>query len=303
MTIAIRLPVVQMAFTVWRRVRYALWWMSRSKAAITGSIIVGTVVIVAVIGPSISPHPYQEINLSMRILPPFWMEGGSVHYPLGTDDLGRCLLSRIIYSFRVALIIGGVVTVLAATVGVLLGLIAGYFGGIADAIIMRLVDVMWSFPYVILTIAVMAILGTTFPNLILVLAVGNWVSYARVVRSQTLSVKQQEFITAAVSVGMRPSRIIFRHILPNVMAPVLVLSSFLLAGILLMEASLSFVGLGVQPPTPSLGQMISSGRSFIYNAWWIVTFPGLALMLLVLGVNQLGDGLRDLLDPRLKGVL
>ena len=185
----------------------------------------------------------------------------------------------------------------------LLGLIAGYFGGIADAIIMRLVDVMWSFPYVILAIAVMAILGTTFPNLILVLAVGNWVSYARVVRSQTLSVKQQEFITAAVSVGMRPSRIIFRHILPNVMAPVLVLSSFLLAGILLMEASLSFVGLGVQPPTPSLGQMISSGRSFIYNAWWIVTFPGLALMLLVLGVNQLGDGLRDLLDPRLKGVL
>jgi peptide/nickel transport system permease protein len=231
------------------------------------------------------------------------MEGGTLQYPLGTDDLGRDILSRIIYSIRIAILVGGVVTIMAVAVGVSLGLIAGYSGGVADAMVMRLVDVQWSFPYLILAIAVMALLGTTFVNLLLVLMLSNWVSYARVIRSEVLSVREQEFVTAARAVGAKPAHIIARHILPNVMAPILVLATFNLAGIIMMESSLSFVGLGVQPPIPSLGAMISGGRNYLYSAWWIVTFPGVALMLLVLGVNQLGDGLRDILDPRLRGVL
>jgi ABC-type dipeptide/oligopeptide/nickel transport system permease subunit len=231
------------------------------------------------------------------------MEGGNWEYPLGTDDLGRCLLSRIIYAIRIAFIVGGTVTVLTSTVGVLLGLISGYFGRLTDIIIMRLVDVQWSFPYLMLAIAVMALLGTRFINLILVLMISGWVSYARTVRGLVMSLKEEDFVTAAISVGMKPARIIFRHILPNTMAAVLVLASFNLANIILMEASLSFLGLGVQPPIPSLGGMISGSREYLYTAWWLVSFPGLALMILVLGVNQLGDGLRDLLDPRLRGVL
>ncbi len=295
---------MQRTSRVWGQLRYAIWWLWRSKAATSGIIIVGIAVVVAVIGPSIiSPYPYQEINLAARVLPPFWMEGGSMGYPLGTDSLGRCLLSRIIYSVRIAIVMGGIVTVLGMTAGVLLGLIAGHYGGIADVIIMRLVDVQWSFPYLILAIAVMALFGTSLVNLVIVLAINQWVSYARLVRSQVLSVKEQEFVTAAIAVGAKPARIIFRHLLPNVTAQILVLTSFNLAGILLMESSLSFLGLGVQPPMPSLGAMISGGRNYLYSAWWICTLPGIALMILVLGVNQLGDGLRDLLDPRLRGVI
>ena len=295
---------MQRTSRVWGQLKYAIWWISRSNACMSGLVIVGSAAIVAVIGPSIlSPHPYGEINLTIRLSPPFWMEGGGTGYPLGTDALGRDILSQIIYSVRVALLIGGIVTVMAATTGVLLGLIAGYRGGIAEVIIMRLVDVQWSFPYLILAIAVMALLGTNLFNLVAVLAVNQWVSYARIVRSQVLSLKEQEFVTAAIAVGAKPASIIFRHLLPNVMAPILVNTSFHMAGIILMESSLSFLGLGVQPPMPSLGAMISGGRSYLYSAWWICALPGFVLMILVLGVNQLGDGLRDLLDPRLRGVI
>jgi peptide/nickel transport system permease protein len=199
--------------------------------------------------------------------------------------------------------VGGAVTLLAASVGVILGLFSGYFGGLVDALIMRLVDVQWSFPYLLLAIAVMAFLGTSLVNLVLVLTLSNWVSYARTVRGVVLSLKEQEFVTAAISIGANWHRVLFRHLLPNSMAPILVLVSFNLANIILMESALSFLGLGIQPPTPSWGAMISDARGHMYTSWWLVTFPGLALMFLVLGVNQLGDGLRDLLDPRLKGVL
>ncbi len=285
------------------RLRYALRWTSRSKGAVSGITIIGIALAIAVIGPSISPYSYSKIDLSVRLLPPLWMEGGSWQYPLGTDDLGRDTLSRMIFAVRVSLIVGGAVSILAASVGILLGLISGYYGGILDTIIMRLVDVQWSFPYLLLAIAIMSLFGTSFMNLLLVLVIGNWVSYARVVRSQVLSVKEEEFVTAAIALGAKPAAIIFRHILPNTLAPIFVLASFNLAGIILMESSLSFLGLGVPPPMPSFGGMISSGRNYLYSAWWIVTLPGVGLMILVLGVNQLGDGLRDLLDPRLRGVL
>lgn len=297
------MPSVTPMSRVWHQIRYAVWWISRSKAAMIGIIIVGTAVVVAATADLIMPHPYQEINLSMRLLPPFWVEGGTGQYPLGTDDLGRCLLSRIIYGTRTALIVGGLVTILAVAVGVFLGLISGYLGGVTDAIIMRLVDVQWSFPYFLLALAIMALLGPSFTNLIMVLTLSAWVSYARTVRGLVMSLKEEEFITAAISVGAKTPRILLRHLLPNSMAPILVLASFSLASIIITEASLSFLGLGVQPPTPSWGAMISSGRVYMFSVWWLVTLPGLALMLLVLGVNQLGDGLRDLLDPRLRGVL
>ncbi len=293
----------QRPIVVWHQIKYAVWWISRSKSATIGIIIVGIAGVLAAIGPLINPFPYYQINRPLALLPPAWMAGGSWQHPLGTDDLGRDLLSRIIYSLRIAFMVGGVVTILTASVGVMLGLIAGYFGKWVDTIIMRLVDVQWSFPYLILAIAFMSLFGTSITNLILVLVISGWVSYARVVRSNVLSLKEQDFVKAAISVGAKPRQIILRHILPNSMAPILVLASFNLAGILLMEAALSFIGLGIQPPTPSLGGLISAGRDYLYTSWWIITFPGVALMLLVLGINQLGDGLRDLLDPRLRGLL
>lgn len=303
MTLTTKPHATNRVYTIWHQVKKAILWILRSKQATIGIIIMGIALAVAVIGPSIAPHPYQEINLSKRVLPTFWMEGGSWQYPLGTDDLGRCILSRIIYSIRISLIVGGTVTILAIAVGVTLGLIAGYFGGIAEVIIMRLVDVQWSFPSLLLAIAVMSLLGTTFINLLLVLVITSWVHYARVIRSEVLSLREMEFIVAIRTLGAKPIYIIYHHILRNVTAPILVLATFSMASIIIMESSLSFIGLGVQPPIPSLGGMISGSRNYLYSAWWIVTFPGIALALLVLGVNQLGDGLRDLLDPRLRGVL
>jgi len=280
-----------------------MWWISRSRSAVLGILIVGIALLVAAIGPWISPHPYSEQNLSFRMMPPPWTAGGNWRYPLGTDELGRCILSRIIYGTRIAFVVGGGVTLLAASVGVILGLISGYFGGTIDAIVMRLVDIQWSFPYLLLAIAVMAFLGTSLINLILVMMLSNWVSYARTIRGVVISLKEQEFIIALISIGANWPRILLRHILPNCMAPILVLISFNLASIILMESALSFLGLGIQPPNTSWGAMISDARGHMYTSWWLVTFPGLALILLVLGVNQLGDGLRDLLDPRLRGVL
>ena len=289
---------------LWGRVRYAIWWIARSRASLIGSIIVGFFLVVAAVGPPLfAPHEYGGMNLSFRMLPPFWAEGANLQYFLGTDDLGRDTLSRIIYGARISLIVGVAVVVISAVVGVLLGLIAGYFGGFVDNIIMRLVDIQWSFPNVILALAVMAFLGTTLFNLVLVLVVTSWVSYARVIRQAVLSLREEDFVTAARSLGATNFHIVGRHILPNVMAPILVLATFNLANVILLEAVLSFVGLGIQPPTPSWGSMISLGREYMYTAWWLVTLPGLALMFLVLGVNQLGDGLRDLLDPRLRGII
>lgn len=303
MNVKTKPPATYRVYMVWHRAKNAIWWISRSRQATTGIIIVGIAIVVAVIGPSLSPHPYWEINLANRMISPFWMEGGSWQYLLGTDDLGRCIFSRIIYSIRIALIVGGAVTIVAMAVGVLLGLISGYFGGVTDVIIMRIVDVQWSFPALLLAIGVMALLGITFTNLLLVLVVTNWVHYARVVRSEVLSLREREFVAAAKAVGAKHAYIIYHHLLNNAMAPILVLATFSLAGVIIMESSLSFIGLGVQPPMPSLGAMISGGRNYLYTAWWIVTLPGIVLMLLVLGVNQLGDGLRDLLDPRLRGIL
>lgn len=287
----------------WLKIRNTIFWIARSRPATIGTVIVVITLLVALFGPSISPHNYWQQDLDARLQPPVWMDGGNWRFILGTDELGRCVFTRIIYGTRVALIIGGTVTILAASLGVILGLIAGYFGGFADSIIMRIVDVQWSFPYLLLALAVMAMLGTSIVNLLLVMTLVNWVSYARTIRGIVASLKTEEFVTAAKSIGATSIRIMFKHILPNTVPEILVLASFNLANIVLMEAALSFLGLGVQAPVPSWGAMISDSRAYLYSFWWLPTFPGLALAFLVLGVNQLGDGLRDLLDPRLKGVI
>jgi peptide/nickel transport system permease protein len=271
--------------------------LSRSRAATIGSIVLGLTVLAATFAPLLAPHAYDAQDFSVALLPPL----ANMDHPLGTDQFGRDLWSRILYGARISLAVSLLGMVVAALVGVSAGLLSAYFGGLLDAAVMRVADVQLSFPYLILAIAMMALLGQSLPLLVVVLAVRGWVNYARTIRGVVLSLKEEEFVTAAVGAGASPQRIILRHLLPNVMAPIIVLSSFEMAAMMLIEASLSFLGLGVQPPVPSWGSMISQGRDYISTAWWMPTLPGVALMLAVLGANQLGDGLRDLLDPRLRG--
>jgi peptide/nickel transport system permease protein len=288
---AVDLPVASGA------VARAASWIGRSKAATLGGVLLTLVLLAAVFGPLLSPYPYDAQDFAVALEAPFVDLG----HPLGTDQFGRDILSRILYGSRVTLFVSLSGMLLAGLVGVAAGLCSAYFGGVLDAVLMRLADVQLSFPYLILAIAMMALLGPSLPLLVVVLAVRGWVSYARVIRGVTLSLREEEFVLAAEVAGASPRRIVLRHLLPNVLAPVIVLSSFELAAMMLIEASLSFLGLGVQPPMPSWGSMISQGRDYIYTAWWLTTLPGLALMLAVLGANQLGDGIRDLLDPRLRG--
>lgn len=272
----------------------------RNRTAVSGLIIVLGVIVVALFAPVIAPYGYDQEDLASRLLPPSWSTQGSLEHPLGTDSLGRDILSRMLYGARVSLAVAGTGVVLAALLGVVLGLLAGYYGGKLDALIMRVADAQLSFPYLLLAIAVMALLRPNLGNLILVLVLRSWVVYARLVRASAMSLKHREFVQAARALGAADPRIIFRHIAPNVVASVLIISSFQLAELIILESSLSFLGLGVQPPIPSWGSMLSDGREYMTTAWWLATLPGLAIVLTVLGINLLGDALRDIFDPRLR---
>jgi peptide/nickel transport system permease protein len=228
------------------------------------------------------------------------MPSGSSAHPLGTDPLGRDIWSRMLWAADVSLGIAAVSVLIAMSLGVLLGLMAGYYGGLLDILVMRVADVQLSFPYILLAIAVMALLKPSLLNLVLLLALPGWMVYARTVRASVLGLKQREFVEAARALGASDRRLIFRHLAPNVLAPVIVLSSFQVAQVIIAEASLSFLGVGVQPPIPSWGAMLSQGREYLSSAWWLGTFPGLAIIISVLATNLFGDGLRDALDPRLK---
>ena len=254
----------------------------------------------AVLAPQLAPWEPGKQMLLKRLRPPVWQARGLREHPLGTDHLGRDILSRILYGGRISLGVGLTAVTLAALIGVSLGLCAGFFGGRTDAFIMRVVDVFLAIPYILLAMGVVFALGPSLLNVILVMGATRWVQFARIVRADVLSIREREFVAGARARGNRPLRVLLRHVLPNALTPIIVVATLELAFMIIYESALSFLGLGVQPPTPTWGWMLSDGRNYLANAWWLATFPGLAIMLTVLAVNLLGDWLRDTLDPRLK---
>jgi peptide/nickel transport system permease protein len=268
-------------------------------AAVFGLAAVTLFVVAGICAPLIEPRDPLAQDIALRLKPPGFVDPRTAtRFWLGTDGLGRDILSRLIEAARVSLLVGGLGALISATLGTTVGLSSGYLGGWYDAIVMRVVDVWQAIPYAILAIAVAVILGPSLPTLILVLGITTWVNYARVVRGETLAQRQGEIVVAARVVGAGPTRIVLRHVLPQVSASIIVLSSLLVASMILFEASLSFLGLGVQPPTPSWGNMVLDGVEPIRAAWWVAFWPGLTILLVVMAINLLGDWLRDRLDPR-----
>ncbi|MGE5654406.1 MAG: ABC transporter permease [Bacillota bacterium] len=269
-------------------------------ASIIGLALLLAVVVMAIFAPWLAPHSYIEQDIEHRLAPPAWMDGGDPSFPLGTDHLGRDILSRIIYGSRISLLVGVSAVVIAGTVGVTLGLLAGYFRGVTETVIMRLADIQSAFPFLLLIIAVIAVLGPGLTNMILVMGLSGWVSYARLVRSEVLAVREREYAEAAVVMGLPDRRIILQHILPNVAGSIVIMAAMEVGKVILFESSLSFLGLGVQPPIPTWGGMMADGRQYLSTHWWVATIPGLAIMMTTMGTNLVGDWLRERLDPRAK---
>ncbi len=271
-----------------------------APTAVAGLVVLLAFIVMAVLAPWVSPHDPVTPNLLSRLSPPSWA-GGDARFFLGSDHLGRDIFSRLIYGTRVALLVGFVGVVMAATIGISLGLAAGYFGGTVDNVIMRVVDTLIAIPNVILYLTVLGVFGPSFTVLVLVIGFINWTTFARVVRAEVLSVRHREFVEATRALGQRTLVVIVRHVLPNVIAPIIVVATLNVATVIILEASLSFLGLGVQPPTVTWGRMLADGRSYIATAWWLATFPGLFITLACLSLILIGDSLRDALDPRLRG--
>jgi len=269
-----------------------------NRLALGSAIVVGLFVLMAVFAPLIAPHDPADTDLLRRLRPPAWLPGGDWSHPLGCDALGRDILSRIIYGARVSIFIGAAVVLVATTIGILAGLAAGYLRGWVDVAISRLVDILLGFPYLIFAIGLMAMMGPGLINIILALVYKEWVIPCRVVRGETLAARELEYVEAARAIGASGRHIMLREILPNILSPVIVVSTIRMAHVIILEASLSFLGLGVQPPTASWGAMVADGRAFILQAWWVSTFPGVAILLLVLAINVASQGLRDSFDPR-----
>jgi peptide/nickel transport system permease protein len=274
-----------------------LW---RLKWGIAATVILVAIVASAIFAPSIAPHDPLAVNIGHRLAPPAWMDGGASQHVLGTDQIGRDLLARVIYGGRISLAIGVSAVLISATIGVLLGLGAGYFGAVVDWTIMTAINVLLTFPFVLLALAVIAVLGASLTNMIVVLGVAGWPIYARVVRAETMAIREREFILAGRALGMSHARIIFRQILPNLVSPIVVIATLQVAQVIVLESFLSFLGLGVQPPTPAWGNMLGEGRVYMLNSWWIAAFPGLAIFLTTLAINLMGNALRDWLDPHMK---
>lgn len=272
----------------------------RNRFAVSAALVVLLFVLMAIFAPWIAPHDPNDADLLRRLQPPVWMEGGEWAFSLGCDALGRDLLSRIIFGSRISIFIGVAVIFLATSVGIVAGLLAGYFRGWTDTIISRVVDILLAFPYLLFAIGLMATMGPGLENIILALAYKEWVIPCRLVRGETLALREIEYIEAARAVGGSSGYIMLREILPNILSPVIVVSTIRMAHVIILEASLSFLGIGVQPPTASWGSLVADGRSFIWDAWWISTFAGLAILLLVLAINVASQGLRDAFDPRLQ---
>lgn len=280
----------------------ALRRLMQNRAALLGLLVVLLVVFGALFASLLAPHDPTEQDLSKRLLSPSWQERGEADFVLGGDPLGRDILSRIIYGARISLIVGLLAVLVRGTGGVLLGLLSGYYGGWIDSLLMRLGDVQLALPFLILALAIMAVLGPGLRNVVMVLGITGWIFYARVVRSEVLSLREREFVQAAQVAGARNLRILVRHILPNASASVIVVATLDIAQMIILEASLSYLGMGVQPPTPSWGGMVADGRDYLSTQWWVSTFPGLAIFVTVMSINLVGDWLRDVLDPTTRGL-
>ncbi|MBI1962189.1 MAG: ABC transporter permease [Candidatus Rokubacteria bacterium] len=274
--------------------------LARRRTALFGLVVVAAVFVTAFGANWVTPWDPIEQDITNRLRPPGSTDAAGRVHLLGTDHLGRDLLARVIFGARPALMVGFAAVAISGLLGLMVGLISGFFGGRVDDVCMRLADIQLAFPFILLAIAVIGVLGPSLPVIIVVIGVSSWVVYARVVRSEVLSLREREFVQAALALGGGDGRVVLRHILPNTLTPWLVVATLDMARVIVIESALSFLGLGVQPPTPTWGGMLADGRVYISTAWWLATFPGLAILVTVLGINLFGDGLRDTLDPRLK---
>lgn len=270
----------------------------KHKGGVVGLSVVGLIVFVAIFAPLLAPFDPFAQNPADSFIPPIWQQGGRWPILFGTDILGRDLLSRIIYGARISLVIGSVSVFVGATFGIPLGLFSGYFGGRVDLLIMRITDIMLAFPSLLLAVCIVAILGPSLENAMIAVGVVNIPQFARLTRASVLGERQKEYVLADLAMGRSHTKIIFRGILPNILSPIFVLVTLNFAGAVLEAAGLSFLGLGAQPPVPEWGALLAEGKQYIYQAWWLVIFPGLAILMSVLGFNLLGDAVRDVLDPK-----
>ena len=274
----------------------------KRPSSLAGGALLTLIILTSILFPLFMHTDPLAQDLMARFTPPVWQEGGTWQYLLGTDNLGRDIFSRMLYGSRVSLIVGFSAVLVAELLGIFLGLISGYYGGKIDAVIMRVADIFMAYPFMLLTISVIAVLGPSIVNLILVLGMSDWVTYARTIRGSVLSIKRKEFVEASRAIGTSHPVIIWRHVLPNVISPLIILGTLRVANIIIWESGLSYLGMGAPPPMATWGRMLAEGRVYITDAWWLVTMPGLAIMLTILSINLLGDGLRDALDPRLKNL-
>jgi peptide/nickel transport system permease protein len=282
------------------QLRKRLWFSDRRQLPLFSTMVLAALVFAALFAPFLALHNPTEGDITRKSIPPVWMERGTWEHPLGTDRFGRDVLSRIIYGTRISLAVSLIAIGVAGTVGTTVGLISGYRGGATDAMLMRLTDIGLSLPTILIAVVLVAVSEPSFRNVILVIALLLWPRFARQVRGETLAIKEQEFVALAVVAGRSSTWIISRHIFPNVVPTLLVVCTLQVGYVILLEGSLSFLGVGVPPPNPAWGLMIADGRGFLATAWWISLFPGLAMLLTVLAVNLLGDWLRDRLDPKLR---
>ncbi len=276
--------------------------LSRNPSGMAGLIILLFFIALTIAGPSIVPKDPMKISLTERLLPPFWMDGGSTEHLLGTDQLGMDLFSRIVVGTRISLMIGVLTVSISIVIGTVLGLLAGYYRGILDNVLARFADLLLSFPWLIFAIFTMAVIGPGFYNLVFALTFKGWVGFFRLVRGEVLSEKTKEYVDAARALGQSNTKIMLREIMPNILNSIIVLGTLRMGFMIIMEASLSFLGLGIQYPEPAWGSMVNIGRDYMLSAWWISTFSGVAILILVLAINMLGEGLRDILDPRLRRI-
>ncbi|MBW8790394.1 MAG: ABC transporter permease subunit [Rhizobium leguminosarum] len=275
-------------------------YFSRNKGAVIGLVVFIIILIVAVFAPLFAPHEPNEQNRAVLLAVPFWMEGGSASFPLGTDAVGRDILSRLIYGARFSLFIGVVVVTLSVISGVLIGLVAGFFRGKVDTAIMRLMDIILAFPSLRLALVLVAVLGPGLTNAMIAISLVNQPHFVRLTRASVISEREKEYVIASRVAGAGTFRLMFKTILPNCLGPLIVQATLAFSAAILDAAALGFLGMGAQPPTPEWGTMLAESREFISRAWWVVTFPGLAILITVLAINLMGDGLRDALDPKLK---